>query len=128
VKYLANFKKIVLQCVQKGWLSKNPFKGFKLAPKEVVREILTQGELERIAGKEFSTERISVARDVFLFSCYTGLAYVDVAQLRQSDISLGIDGKWIFARRQKTESPFRIPLLAVPLRIIERYKGTSIGA
>jgi hypothetical protein len=115
VKYLTNFKKVVGQCVQKGWLSKNPFNGIRLAPKEVVREILTQEELDRMEAKDFSTERLTVARDVFLFSCYTGLAYVDVGRLQYIDISLGIDGgKWIFARRQKTEAPFRIPLLSVP--------------
>lgn len=123
VKYLVNIKKVVSQCVQKGWLSKDPFRGYKLATKEVVREILTQEELDRIGAKTFSTERLQVARDVFLFSCYTGLAYVDVERLQRGDISVGIDGgKWIFARRQKTESPFRIPLLSVPLQIIERYK------
>jgi site-specific recombinase XerD len=124
VKYLTNFKKVVGQCVQKGWLSKNPFNGVKLATKEVIREILTQEELDRIEIKEFSTERLTMARDVFLFSCYTGLAYVDVGRLQHCDINLGIDGgKWIFARRQKTEAPFRIPLLSIPLQIIERYKS-----
>lgn len=123
VKYLMNFKKVVRQCVQKGWILKNPFDGTKLTPKEVVREILTQEELDRLEEKEFSTERLTIARDVFLFSCYSGLAYVDVKQLQNRDINIGIDGgKWIFARRQKTEEPFRIPLLPVPLRIIDRYK------
>lgn len=123
VKYLTNFKKVVGQCVQKGWLTKNPFNGIKLAPKEVVREILTQEELDRMEAKELSTERLTIARDVFLFSCYSGLAYVDVGRLQYDDINFGIDGcKWIFARRKKTEEPFRVPLLSVPLQIIERYK------
>ncbi|HET7897674.1 MAG TPA: site-specific integrase, partial [Flavisolibacter sp.] len=123
VKYLTNFKKVVGQCIQKGWLSKNPFTGVKLAPKEVVRETLTQEELDRIETKTFSTERLSMARDVFLFSCYTGLAYADVLRLQHEDIRIGIDGgQWIFARRQKTEAPFRIPLLTIPLKMIERYK------
>lgn len=124
VKYLTNFKKVVGQCVQKGWLAKNPFMGVKLNPKEVVREILTQEELARMETKTFSTERLTMARDVFLFSCYTGLAYVDVERLQYCDISVGVDGgKWIFARRQKTEAPFRIPLLEVPLQLIERYRN-----
>lgn len=124
IKYLSNFKKIVLHCVRRGWLSKNPFDGYKLAPKEVVREILTQEELARMAAKEFATERLTITRDVFLFSCYTGLAYVDVYKLKRREINIGIDGqKWIFAQRQKTETPFRIPLLALPLQIIEQYKN-----
>ena len=123
IKYLSNFKKIVLLCVKNGWLLRDPFCGFNMGTKEVVRQILTQEELDKLAKKEFLTERLSITRDVFLFSCYTGLAYVDVFKLKRSDISLGIDKqKWIFAERQKTETPFHIPLLPVPLEILERYK------
>ncbi|GAC1425534.1 MAG: site-specific integrase [Flavisolibacter sp.] len=123
MKYLSNLKKIVLLCVKKEWLSKDPFLGFKLATKEVVREVLTQGELDRILQKEFTSERIRISRDIFLFSCYTGLAYVDVHNLRRSDIQQGADGRlWIIARRQKTETPFMIPLLTIPIKILNHYK------
>lgn len=123
MKYLSNFKKIVLLCVKRGWLLKDPFYGFKLATKEVIREVLTQEELDVLASKNFSTSRLNITRDIFLFSCYTGLAYVDVHKLKRSEISVGIDGqKWIFAQRQKTETPFHIPLLEVPLQILERYE------
>jgi integrase len=123
VKYLKNFKKIVLQCVKRGWLNKDPFYGFNLATKEVEREFLTLEELDLIMSKQFSTDRVQIARDIFVFSCYTGLAYIDVKKLNYSDITIGIDGqKWIYSRRQKTETPFRIPLLPVPLEILERYK------
>jgi len=85
MKYLANFKKIVLIGVKKGWLQKDPFYGFKLATKEVVREILTQKELDIIATKQFSTSRLNIAKDIFLFSCYTGLAYIDVYNLERTE-------------------------------------------
>lgn len=121
VQYLFNFKKVVSQCVQKGRLSKDPFRGYKLAAKEVVRELLTRDKPDRIGAKAFSTERLQVAREVFLLCCYTGLADVDVERLQRCDSRVSIDGgKWILARRQKTESPFRILLLSVPLQIIER--------
>ncbi|MDX5420130.1 MAG: site-specific integrase [Hymenobacteraceae bacterium] len=62
-------------------------------------------------------------RDIFLFSCFTGLAYVDVQQLRHTDIGRGIDGEqWIFKNRQKTEAPSRIPLLPAALQVIDRYR------
>lgn len=100
IKYLSNFKKIVLQCVKKGWLAKDPFYGFNMATREVVREILTHEELQRIWKKDFQTERLKVTRDIFLFSCYTGLAYVDVHRLNRSQIGIGVDGqKWIFSTR-----------------------------
>ncbi|HEY6082789.1 MAG TPA: site-specific integrase, partial [Chitinophagaceae bacterium] len=123
VKYLSNFKKIVLRCVRNGWLPGDPFTGFKLTKKEVVRTALTEQELQTIAGKSFAMERMNYVKDIFLFSCYTGLAYIDVKQLRRDEIATGIDGeKWIFTKRQKTETPSRIPLLPMALEIISRYK------
>jgi len=123
MKYLANFKKVVLICVKKGWLDKDPFYGFKLARKEVIRDFLTQQELDTMAAKEFCTSRLTIVRDIFLFSCYTGLAYVDVRKLKRSEIGIGMDGeKWIFTSRQKTEVLSRIPLLPVCIDIIKRYE------
>jgi hypothetical protein len=114
--YLSNLKKAILLCANKGWLLKDPFNGFKLATKEVAREVLTQAELDCIQQKEFASERICIARDMFMFSCYTGLVYVDVHNLRRSDIQIGVDGRpLVISRRQKTEASFRIPLLGIPL-------------
>jgi site-specific recombinase XerD len=122
IKYLTNFRKIVSICIKKGWLVRDPFYGFRMTIKEVVRETLTHEELERMAAKEFSTARLNITRDVFLFSCYTGLAYIDVFNLKRSEIKKGIDGqKWIFAHRQKTETPFHVPLLEIPLKILDKY-------
>jgi site-specific recombinase XerD len=127
MKYLSNFKKIVLICVKKDWLNKDPFTGFKLATKEVVKPFLNQQELDDIANKDFLTQRLSIARDVFLFSCYTGLAYIDVYNLKKEDIRIGIDGeKWIFIQRQKTEVLSRIPLLPVCINILERYRSHPV--
>ena len=123
MKYLANFKKIVLLCVKKGWLQKDPFYGFCLANREVIREFLTQHELDEMWKKRFATPRLTIVRDIFLFSCYTGLAYVDVHKLKRSEINIGIDGqKWIFTSRQKTEIPTRVPLLPICLEILQRYE------
>jgi site-specific recombinase XerD len=123
MKYLANFKKIVLVCVKKGWQQKDPFYGFSIAPKDVNREFLTQEELDAIAAKQFTALRINIVRDVFLFSCSTGLAYVDVHKLKRSEICTGVDGeKWVFTSRQKTEEPSRLPWLPVCLEIVKRYE------
>ncbi|MBF8964042.1 site-specific integrase [Pontibacter sp. FD36] len=124
MKYLANFKKVIHLCLKNGWLERDPFLGYKMSKREVVRECLTEGELQRMAEKEFVTDRLAQVRDVFLFSCYTGLAYVDVQQLKRSEIGEGMDGeRWIFTRRQKTETLSRIPLLPVALAILERYEN-----
>lgn len=124
MKYLGDFKKIVLLCVKNDWLQKDPFIGYKLTRKDVIKEFLVSEELEAVASKQFATERLTIVRDIFLFSCYTGLAYADVQKLKRSEIRTGIDGyKWLFIQRKKSHTPAPIPLLPICLEIIERYKG-----
>lgn len=123
IKYLTNFKKIIHICIKNGWLERDPFVGFKMTKHEVDRPYLTLEELEKISVKTFISERINQVRDIFLFSCYTGLAYVDTQKLTNAEISTGIDGeKWIFTSRQKTDSPSRIPLLPQAAAILAKYK------
>jgi integrase len=96
--------------------------GYKMTKREIERPFLTQEELDKISNKKFFVPRINQVRDIFLFSCYTGLAYADVKKLTRSEISIGIDGeKWIFTHRQKTESATRIPLLPQAQEILDRY-------
>ncbi|WP_310555054.1 site-specific integrase [Flavobacterium sp.] len=122
VKYIKNFNKIIKLCLANDWLDKNPFANYKSKVKEVERVYLSEEEIQNIINKEFKTERLSLVRDIFLFSCFTGLAYIDVKNLTNSHISLGIDGeKWIFTHRQKTESASKIPILPVTQMIIDKY-------
>lgn len=123
MKYLSNFKKIVNICLKNGWLPRNPFLGYKMTKREIERPYLSQEELSAISAKTFQAARINQVRDIFLFSCYTGLAYADVKKLTRSEIATGIDGeKWIFTHRQKTESATRVPLLPPAQEILDRYK------
>lgn len=106
------------------WLEKNPFANYKSKVKEVERVYLIENEIQSIIEKDFKTERLSLVRDIFLFSCFTGLAYIDVKNLTKSHISYGIDGeKWIFKHRQKTESASKIPILPVTQMIIDKYEN-----
>lgn len=124
VKYLKNFNKIIKLCLANDWLDKNPFANYKSKVKEVERVYLTEDEIQSIIEKDFKTERLSLVRDIFLFSCFTGLAYIDVKNLTKSHISFGIDGeKWIFTHRQKTESASKIPILPVTQMIIDKYEN-----
>lgn len=124
IKYISNFKKIVNLCIRNGWLPKDPFLGFKMIKRDVERTALTEQELQILANKVFSTPRLAQVRDIFLFSCFTGLAYIDVKKLKRSEIAIGIDGeKWIFTNRQKTETPSRIPLLPTSIAIMEKYNN-----
>jgi len=123
VKYMKNFKKIILMCIDNGWLDKDPFIKYKPKVKIVARDYLTKEELETMALKTYSSLRIEQVKDIFIFCCYTGLAYIDVKQLKRSEIIKGIDGQqWIFTTRQKTDTASRIPLLTQALQIIQKYE------
>jgi len=123
VKYIKNLKKIIHICVANNWLVRSPFINYKTKIKEVIRDFLSSDELDSISEKRFVSERLNQVRDVFLFSCYTGLAYADVNKLKRSEISTGIDSqKWIFTTRQKTETASRIPLLPVALDLLTKYE------
>ena len=126
VKYIKNFNKIIKLCIANDWLDKNPFANYKSKVKEVERIYLSEGEIQNIINKDFKNERLSLVRDIFLFSCFTGLAYIDVKNLTKSHISFGIDGeKWIFTHRQKTETASKIPILPITQMIIDKYKDNT---
>ncbi|MEO8772540.1 MAG: site-specific integrase, partial [Ferruginibacter sp.] len=123
VKYIKNFRKIIRTCLSNGWLNKDPFINFKSKIKEVERTFLSEEELQTLHEKEFKMDRLNQVKDIFIFSCYTGLAYIDAKFLTQQNIVVGIDGNyWIHTHRKKTDTPSHIPLLPQALDIVEKYK------
>ncbi|MBD0725510.1 recombinase [Flavobacterium sp. L1I52] len=124
IKYVRNFGKIVKQCYINGWIEKDPFLNYKGKVKENERTYLTENEIDSLLNKNFKIKRLELVRDMFIFSCFTGLAYIDVFNLTKSNIVLGIDGeKWISTHRQKTESASKIPILPVTQMIIDKYEN-----
>lgn len=127
LKYIAYFKTIVLRAIAKDIIPKDPFKLFKSKKTKIKKKPLSTEELNRLENKVFSSERLSLIRDVFVFQCYTGLAYIDAYQLKPTDIKKGIDGSlWIMSSRQKSKSETDIPLLPKAIEIMERYKDHPI--
>lgn len=124
VKYIKNFRKIINTAIKNEWLLKDPFQKYTAKIHEVDRGSLTQEELTTIEQKQIVVPRIDLVRDIFVFACYTGLAYAEVAKLSNDHIVTGIDGeKWIHVRRTKTDTKSVIPLLPTALGIIEKYKN-----
>jgi site-specific recombinase XerD len=106
------------------WLDRDPFLGYQLKVRTAERGFLSNEEMQSLHEKEFGIERLNLVRDLFLFSCYTGLSYIDVFNLTKDNISIGINGKkWIFTHRQKTDNPSRIPLLPPALEILQKYSN-----
>lgn len=122
-KYIKNTKKVINDCLAKGWLKTNPFSNYKITTKLVDRTFLSENELDILANKELKLERVALVRDIFVFSCYTGLSFIDVANLTPNHIAIGMDReKWIFTNRQKTNTASHIPLLPPAMEIINKYK------
>jgi site-specific recombinase XerD len=123
-KFMQFFKRIVIIAKNNGWIKADPFANYKIRIKKVDRGYLRQEEIEAIMSKKFSTKRLEQVRDIFIFSCFCGLAYIDVKNLRENNIRTSFDGGlWIMGKREKTDVSFTIPLLEVPKKILEKYKG-----
>jgi site-specific recombinase XerD len=127
VKYIKNFGKIIRTCLASGWLEKDPFVNYKAKVKRVDREFLSQEEIQTVADKQLDNDRLCQVRDIFLFSCFTGLAYADVSKLKRNEIVKGLDNEtWIDTTRRKTDTISRIPLLPVAMSIIKKYSDHPI--
>jgi len=128
IKYIKNFKKIVRIALANGWIDKDPFSNFKATVKDVEREFLTEEEIQTLVSKDLHVNRLDQVRDIFVFNCFTGLAYADVKKLSDADIVIGIDGsKWIKTNRTKTDVKSSIPLLPTALAILEKYKNNPVA-
>ena len=124
LKYVNNFKKIIRIALANQWMDRDPFYNYKVQFESVEREFLNAEEIQLLIDKELHLERLKLVRDMFVFSCYTGLAYSDVKKLSREEITTGIDGgKWIRIKRTKTKSLSSIPLLPVAEEIINRYQN-----
>jgi len=129
LKYIRNLRKIVNVAVANDWLDKDPFLKYKSKLEDTERTFLSTEELKLIEEKEISIPRLDAVRDIFVFCCYTGLAYADVEKLTPNDIQNGIDGeKWIYTHRTKTENKSNVPLLPPAIAIIEKYKNNFESA
>lgn len=123
MKHLERLKKLLNLAVKLEWVERDPFANFSLKFVKNERHYLSQKELDLLINTEFNHTYQNRTKDIFIFSCYTGLSYIDVKNLMKNDIVKGIDGKdWIFTKRQKTDHPIKIPLLDVAENIIHKYK------
>jgi integrase len=83
-------KKIVIACIDNGWLKTDPFAKFDETREEVQPVFLIKEEIQAIADKEIRNTRLCQVRDVIIFCCFTGLAFADVKQLKKSEVDLGV--------------------------------------
>ena len=123
-KFMQFFKRIIIIARNNGILVGDPFASYKIRLEKVDRGYLTEDEIKLILKKKMVSERLEHVRDLFVFSCFCGLAYSDVANLRQENIQKSFDGNlWIITKRQKTNTDVNVPLLDIPKMILKKYKG-----
>lgn len=125
MKMIQRFRTVFNVARNNGWVQTDPFASFKMSMEQTHRQCLTIEELTTLMQKELVSERLASIRDIFVFSCYTGLSYIDVKELQKADI-IEHDGKlWIDRNRIKTGNEFNVPLLDIPLAILDKYADMS---
>jgi len=127
LKHIVRFRKIVNIAIMNDWLDKDPFMKYKSSYLPTNRGFLTSDELLAIELTNLTIQRLKIVRDLFIFSCYTGLAHVDAMNLKLDNICMGINKKsWIKTTRTKTKIPVNVPLLPTAEMILERYKDSPL--
>jgi len=123
-KMIQYLKKMVTFAHNTGIIQHHPFNDYVISFKKVDKGYLSEQELKTIIGKQFDCLRLEHVKDIFLFACYTGLSYIDIANLKESNIRKSFDGNmWLIGKRGKTGVTYNVPLFNIPLMIIEKYKG-----
>ena len=123
-KFMQFFKRIIILARNNGLIVHDPFANYKIQLKKVDRGYLTEQEMNKIIQKKFPTKRLEQVRDIFIFSCFTGLAYIDVKELTKNHIRISFDGNtWIMTKRHKTKVNVNVPLMDIPKKILQKYEG-----
>ena len=126
--FMKPMRTIVKRALNKGLLLQNPF--FNYRPERPIskRRWLSMDEIEQLLQVRMKKDSANFVRDMFLFSTFTGIAHADMVNLRHDNIHRQEDGSlWITLNRQKTGSVSHIPMLDIPLRIMEKYRNTDFA-
>jgi len=124
VKNIKHLIRVIHISMANKWLNNNPFENFNCNYVNPNRSYLTNEEINALCTKELPVKRLERVRDVFIFQIYTGLSYIDMAELTSESIEIGINGgKWIVIDRQKTGIRSSIPILPHAQDILDKYKN-----
>ncbi len=122
--YTFPVRMLLHKAVENGWLTRYPFAGYEIHKEEIEKGFLTKEELGLLINASKMNFKRTLIRDLFLFCAFTGLAYIDLKNLREENIvSNPLDGVWIHTHRQKTGVETNVRLLDIPLQIMKKYKG-----
>lgn len=123
MKFIQRFRTVVNFAKNTGLVTADPFGNYRVKFEQTDRDYLTMEEITVIYNKKFASKRLEQVRDLFIFSCYTALSYIDVCELTKENIRTSFDGNlWIMTKRHKTNVASNVRLLEIPKAILEKYK------
>lgn len=126
---MRQFRKMIKLAINKGAITHDPFTRYSPERPKPEQKYLTRIELNKIMNTPLNTPNLYLVRDMFLLSCFTGLAYQDICNLTENNIVKAEDGVlWIKTERQKTGTICHIPLLELPIKIMSKYKGLGVNS
>ena len=122
MKHLERFKKLINLAIKLEWIPKNPFQNYQLKFEKNERNFLSERELQLLENTTFTNASLERVKDIFIFSCYSGLSYIDLKELTIDQLVKGMDGKdWIYTKRAKTNESVKIPLLKTARELLHKY-------
>ena len=125
--YSIPLKHIVTTAHYNGKIARNPFAQYKVDSDHKERGFLTEDELQAFTTIELNNPDLELARDLFVFGCWTGISFIDIKNLRRENITMLGGSPWIVSKRQKTGVPFQIKLMDIPMQIVKRYEPYRIS-
>ena len=121
--YLCWLSRLMFRAVSKRIIRYNPFEHAKYEKEERKIRFLQKSEVAKLATMKMNDREAELARLMFVFSCFTGLAIADMEQLQYKHIQTAADGqKYIRKERQKTKVEFLVPLHPIVEAIINRCR------
>ncbi|MDR2036364.1 MAG: site-specific integrase [Bacteroidales bacterium] len=126
VNTICQLRRIIKIAINNGLLRNDPFLGYEYITQPIVPKSLTTEELQTLIKAKLSRPNLNFIRDMFLFSSFTGIAFSDMRNLTEKNLSTAEDGiRWVHLKRKKTGAPCHIPLLEIPIKLIEKYRGLA---
>lgn len=126
--YMMPVRRMITIAQNHGWLIRDPFVDYSVAPQSVDRGYLTKDEIRLLLDASFEKKNHELVRDLYVFCCFTGLSFIDLKNLTRDNLQTSFDGcLWLMLKRQKTGIESNVRLLDIPKRIIEKYSGMSTG-